>query len=1282
MPILAGLNYSKMAPIRKTALLHCMSKKRKKSKMQCQTIHISTIIILLMIILKLNSLKEGYTINNENSLSNFIHINSQKTFYATNKKTQNNFKSDNNTRQIYLLLILLSNDVQPNPGPKPNKTTNAIQKNIPCNKCGLDVKTNNYIKCNQCSKNYHLDCSKSTVEMNGSFEWVCPTKTCHNNHEDILDVNIHNTSSNRFEALMHNPVIETETSSNHPFPATENLETENQLLLKELPRISHEDYQGKDLCRGCYLPVRMNQQAISCDNCNLWIHRKCSDMSKKAYDKNRYLKYFNWNCHKCREDEPESYEMFDSSLLKESEQPQLLNQVAAQKNEMLIINMNCRSSINKSEELQYIFNEVKPDIACHTETWFDDSVPSQAYIPAGYKVIRKDRSDSYKQHYGKNSGGGVAIYYKDHLKVERNKYLSDEMEEILWVHVNAKTNFMLGTVYRANYTDTLNDKDGESKIEQNIRKASEISDNLIVTGDFNVDVRNKIHKDTVKLQNIYDTYGLAQVINKPTRVDPKSKKPTTIDHIWTNLMSKVKTSGTFLGVSDHLGTYVKLNITKETPKVKYIKIRCYANYNDTLLNSRLLEALSESQVEQHILHKNINFATDELIKVTKNTIDQIAPIKIVKQKERSNYIPWYTNELHNMIKDKNLFLTDYFYYGLDIFKEKAKELSNKIKHLKRKLKSLYFTEKLNISENDSKKCWKIFNELTQRTESKETIEPDKMSQGKANKFNLYFATVGEEIQRKLKRKFQTKDFSELPGFEFKMETQPSIEKMIDKIRNDVAIGHDDIGARIIKDAKPTLAPVLTKLVNLSYELNTFPNCMKIAAIKALHKKDDKNDFANYRPISILPTMSKVFERSATQQLVEYLEKNNIIKESQHAYRKGHSTITCLYEVVNHLYQIIDQKKIAAVISLDLSKAFDSVNHSLMLNKLSTMGLSKNTLLWIQSYLSDRQQYTKFKEYTSTRQPVTAGVPQGSIIGPLLFICYINDLYATFDTDCHVYSYADDTQIIVKAKDTPSLVKKITATIASAQQWYSANSMQNNIGKSEILITNNKGSNQHIKIRIVEDGKRKILKPKSFIKVLGVYLDENLDWTKHLKYVKKIATNSIRNLHRVNHLLPIKTRIYLYNTLVTPYFDYADVVYGGCNKKNSKYLQTAQNFAIRSITGTKKSISPRESFQKLKFLNLEQRRLVHEAVFAHKSFLDKNPQLINLQYLKQLSTSHTRNSSHSSLNLPSHRCSKYQKSPFYRTIKAWNSSPKDIPTHNIKIFKKYFQRNLIDETYKH
>ena len=1265
--------------------------KKKASKMQCKQIHLSFTIFIIIIILKFQSEKEKYKVNYSSStiaLNYQLQTYYKSTVYQILKKKENQLKTDRSSRKICLLLLILSNDVHPNPGPKLNPfKDNSPKQNPSCAICDGYIQNENLIKCSNCLKSYHKECSaRADKEINKSYEWICPTENCPNNYEENFNSIANIQSQNNFEVLNTDYLSTLDGTVNtihhNTEPDSNNEPNENLKLLNELTTIKFEEYQGKDLCRGCYLPVKFNQQAISCDNCDMWIHRKCSDMSKKSYEKHRFLNYFRWICNKCRKIEVENSDQFDPKLLAENEQPQPLTELKTDRNEILIINMNCRSSINKTEDINYIFNEVSPDIACHSETWFDDSVPRQAYIPPGYKVIRKDRSDIFKQTYGKASGGGIAIYYKEHLLVERNNHLTDENEEILWVQVKAKTSFMLGTIYRASYTNTLINIEGETKIEENIRKASEISDRIVVTGDFNVDMNNEIHRETITLNNIFDTYGLTQIINKPTRVDPRSKKPTLIDHIWTNLNQLVRGKGTFLGVSDHLGTYVKLNITKNEPSQKFIKIRSYVNYNEELFNSNLSEALNKSNIDQLIEEKEINLATEELVKITQNTINKLAPIKIVRQKDKNKYIPWYTTELQNMIKEKNQSLSNYFFFGIEAFKKRAKDITNKIKYLKRKLKSNYFTEKINSFQDNPKKYWQIINELTQRSESKETTEPDKMNQEKANSFNNYFATVGEEIQKKLKKQFEINDFTGILGFEFNSETQSSIAKIIDNIRYDVATGHDGISAKIIKDGKPTLTPILTKLVNLSYEKNVFPDCMKIAAIKALHKKDDKNTFSNYRPISILPTLSKIFERSATKQLVEHLEKNNIIRPSQHAYRKGHSTITCLFEVVNYLYKLIDEKKIAAVVSLDLSKAFDSINHNLLLNKLSSMQLSENSLLWVKSYLSNRKQYTKFKDYISTEQPITAGVPQGSIIGPLLFICYINDLYPAFDSESKVYSYADDTQIIVNAKNTTQLIKRIDKTIETAQAWYSNNSMQNNIGKTEIMITKNKGSNNAIKLKITEDGKRKLLKPKPFIKVLGVYLDENLDWNKHLRYVKKVSTNTIRNIHRVNHLLPVKTRINLYNSLIVPHFDYADIIFGGCNKQGSKYLQTAQNFAIRSITGTRKSVSPKESFKKLKFLDLESRRLVHEAVFAHKSLLNLNPEQISLDHVKQLSTSLTRNSNNGSFNLPVHRCSKYKKSPFFRTIVAWNTSPKDIPTENIKIFKKHFQRSLIDKKYTH
>ena len=183
----------------------------------------------------------------------------------------------------------------------------------------------------------------------------------------------------------------------------------------------------------------------------------------------------------------------------------------------------------------------------------------------------------------------------------------------------------------------------------------------------------------------------------------------------------------------------------------------------------------------------------------------------------------------------------------------------------------------------------------------------------------------------------------MTGFKFKPETEDNTKKLIDRIRTNVAVGEDGINARIIKDARDIIAPTLTKIINLGYEINQFPDQLKSASIKAIHKKKSQEDPANYRPISILPTISKVFERSAVDQLVNYLESNNIITGNQHAYRKGHSTVTCLVEVTNKIYSSLDCGQYVGMASMDLSKAFDAISHTHLLKKLSDMGLHHDTV---------------------------------------------------------------------------------------------------------------------------------------------------------------------------------------------------------------------------------------------------------------------------------------------------------------------------------------------------
>ena len=599
--------------------------------------------------------------------------------------------------------------------------------------------------------------------------------------------------------------------------------------------------------------------------------------------------------------------------------------------------------------------------------------------------------------------------------------------------------------------------------------------------------------------------------------------------------------------------------------------------------------------------------------------------------------------------------------------------------MKKILKQKYILEELEKAGDDAKKLWKVLNFLIGKKDASEKIEPEELNQEKVNNYNKYFANIGLDIQKELNIDFDYKKLHNhnCQPFKFENENEKDIEKIIDNIKKEVATGPDGIPSKIIKQTKVIIGPYITKIINICYETKLFPDILKKAIIKPIHKKDDKNDISNYRPISILTVISKIFERAALNQLLKYFEKYSLISDLQHAYQKNRGTVTCLFELLNDIYELIDEKYKVALISLDLSKAFDTINHSLLLKKLKSFNLNADSVDYIQSYLSNRSQVSNFGKYTSSEEKIMSGVPQGSILGPFLFLCFVNDLPDVFHNFCKFKAYADDTQLLVFDKDMHKLKDKVENVINIAQNWYNKNGMKNNSSKSEILVISKKKEDR-IKINVLEEGKLKTVKSKNSIKILGVHIDKTLSWSKQIGIVKKNATNIIRKVHRINKFLPLKLKMILYNTLIVPIFNYADIIWGGCNKTQARRLQVSQNFAARSILGKSKYDSGKESLKELKLLNLEQRRVVHESVFAHKGLCGKLPTTIQNRYRKYLSKINTRSSKYKKLNIPQHNLSKFKKSPLYRTISSWNKAPKDLPFGKIKPHKTGFQNYLLNE----
>ena len=498
-----------------------------------------------------------------------------------------------------------------------------------------------------------------------------------------------------------------------------------------------------------------------------------------------------------------------------------------------------------------------------------------------------------------------------------------------------------------------------------------------------------------------------------------------------------------------------------------------------------------------------------------------------------------------------------------------------LKRLIRNAKKAYFQKKFDKYKGDIKNTWQTITEILNRTRSPQNLPDafliDNEMTGDpsiiADKFNNLFANVGRRLSEQLTTpdNVNFKDYLRIPvvpNMSFSQISEEAVMEVLNNLKQKLSCGHDGISSRLLKASKTVVCKPLTLIINQTLTSGIFPDTLKIAKIIPLFKKCDKTLLENYRPISILPAISKIFERIMFNQIHNHFSMHNLFYSGQYGFRANHSTQFAALELIDRITQDLDQGNMPITIFMDLSKAFDTLNHDILIYKLKSYGLSEAALKLMQSYLTNRKQYVEINNTQSTKNDITVGVPQGSILGPLLFIIYINDIIHS-STVFRFIIFADDTTLYTTLNTQEDINDILNDELVKINNWLKVNKLSLNVAKTKAMLF-------HMPQKRILNLRLKIAGSNiEFIdnfNFLGITINKHLNWTKYMDILSAKIAKTVGILNTLKHVLPINILKMIYNSLILCHLNYGILLWGAQHNANDK-LHKLQKKAIRIITSS-------------------------------------------------------------------------------------------------------------------
>ncbi len=525
--------------------------------------------------------------------------------------------------------------------------------------------------------------------------------------------------------------------------------------------------------------------------------------------------------------------------------------------------------------------------------------------------------------------------------------------------------------------------------------------------------------------------------------------------------------------------------------------------------------------------------------------------------------------------------------------------------------------------------------------------------------NNFFCEVGPNLASKIPNSNLVVEFNQMPNiddFTLHDSSIEDVEKLLLKIPDSKATGDDGIPVRLLKLASHTCSIIICHIINMSIKHNVVPIEWKCAVVTLLYKDGDRSVASNYRPISILPALSKILERVVYTQMYNHIDRNKILSNAQFGFRKGHSMSTCILSLLNKIYKNIEKKEVTGMVFLDLKKAFDMVDHNILLSKLRKYGVTDHSNNWFKSYSTGRFQCVRHRGVKSNRKEVVCGVPQGSILGPLLFIIYINDL-SEYLTECDVSLYADDTALFSSSISQIDLMMKLKMELSTISEWLKLNKLTLNVNKTKYVIFGTRNQVQaQINYKLDVNGQE--LERVQHMKYLGVILDSQLTFDEHVNFIHSKAVKKLGIVRKSREFLDRKTSLTLYRSSVLPHLDYCDLIYENTSKTNLNKLQLVQNSACRIMLLADKRTSVSQMHKDLNLLPLDKCRDLHRAQDCFKHINDKTSSL-SYMFIEKDSARPTRHGQTKQVHCPDLRTNYGHKAYSYRGPNFWNGLPNHI-----------------------